>query len=358
MAHTYLPTDYGKQTSWSPHLWLDLWGVWDSVWYMDIAQNGYSTKALTARFPEQTNFPFFPLYPLLMRVIGWVIGDPYLAGLLISNSCLLVSAYLLYRLVEADSNHKTAKRAVKYLFLFPVSFILSGVFTESLFLCLCLLCFFLARRQRWALASLSGMLLSATRPLGVLIMLPLFIEYVQRPRVRSKATQHYPVKNNPQVFSWESLWLLLIPLGLAGFCLYNYQVTGDLFFFKTNQAAWNREFANPMIVVWQSLKVGIGDPHFKKLLEVSFGCTALIGLCAFRKQIGLAYWVLGIYSLLIPMSAGIASQPRFTVVVFPLFIILAMLSRHRQWDWGLSAFLGLLQGGLMVFWCTGYGLVI
>lgn len=355
-AHAYLPTDYGKQTSWSPHLWLDLWGVWDSVWYMDIAQNGYSTQALTTQFPEQTNFPFFPLYPLLMKGLGQVIGDPYLAGLLISNGCLLASAYLLYRLVEADSDCKTAKRAVKYLFLFPVSFILSGVFTESLYLCLTLLCFFFAKRQRWQLASLSGMLLSATRPLGVLIMLPLFIEYLRRPRVSSEAAQLYHDK--PKVLNWNSLWLLLVPLGLLSFCLYNYHVTGDFLFFKTNQSAWNREFANPVVVVWEALKVGVGEPRAKRLLEVFFVCTALTGLTAFRKRIGPAYWMLGLYSLLIPLSAGIASQPRFTVVVFPLFIILAMLGRHRRWDTGLTVSSGLLQGGLMVFWCTGYGLVI
>lgn len=358
VAHAQLPTDYGKQISWSPHLWLDLWGVWDSAWYMDIAQNGYSTEAFRAEFPEQTNFPFFPLYPLLMRGIGWVIGDPYLAGLLISNICLLLSAYLLYRLVEADSNRTMAKRAVKYLFIYPVSFILSGVFTESLYLCLSLLCFFWAKRQRWGLAGLVGMFLSATRPLGVLILLPLLVEYWQRPRVISEAGRRYGFDDRPRRLGWRCLWLGLVPLGLLSFCVYNYHVTGDFLFFKTNQTAWDREFGNPLGVMWEALTVGVSEPSFKKLLEVAFGGITLVGLTAFYKRIGLAYWLLGMYSLLIPLSSGIASQPRFTLVVFPVFVVLAQLGRQRQWDRGLTVGLGVLQGVLMVFWCTGFGLVV
>ena len=39
----------GKSAALSPFPWLDMWGVWDSYWYMDIVQNGYST---VGRLPE------------------------------------------------------------------------------------------------------------------------------------------------------------------------------------------------------------------------------------------------------------------------------------------------------------------
>jgi hypothetical protein len=29
----------------SDRLWLDIWGVWDTGWYLDIAANGYSLTA-------------------------------------------------------------------------------------------------------------------------------------------------------------------------------------------------------------------------------------------------------------------------------------------------------------------------
>ena len=358
-AHVSLPLGYGKQVFWSSHVWLDVWGVWDSAWYMDIIQNGYSMLPRVAAFPNQHNFAFFPLYPLLTKMLSVVIGGrDYLAGLLLSNGCLLASACLLYRLVALDFSLSIARRAVKYLFLFPVGFMLSGLQTESLFLCLSLLSFYAARRQKWAIAGCAGMLLSATRPTGLLIVLPLMVEYWQRPRPTTETVRLHGQEAASKTIRLDVLWLLLIPVGLLGFCVFNYIETGDFFYFKSVQSAWNRAFGNPFVVLWEGLKVGVSEPSFKKLLEVSFCGAALAGLTAFYRRIGLAYWLLGMYSLLVPLSSGIASQPRFTVVVFPLFIVLALMSQRRWWDWVLSAFLGLLQGVLMVFWSTGHGLVI
>ena len=105
ISHAFLERGYGKQFSWSKYLWLDLWGVWDSFWYMDIAQNGYSTAGSIADNPAQTNFAFFPLYPMLMHLLGKISGgEYYLAGLFISNGCLLLSCYLLYKLVERSES--------------------------------------------------------------------------------------------------------------------------------------------------------------------------------------------------------------------------------------------------------------
>lgn len=346
-SYAVLPLSEGKQATWSKYTWLDMWGVWDSFWYMDIVQNGYSTASRLADYPDQTNFPFFPLYPLLMKSVGWMVGDRYfLAGIVISNACLLLSCYVLYRLVEMEWGRHIARRSVQYLFLFPVSFILSGVFTESVYLLLSLLCFYLAKRQNWWLAGLCGALLSATRTLGVLIALPLLYEYLKSIRFKLKRIR------------LNSLFLLLIPLGLIAFSLYTYRATGDPLFFKTNQAAWDRQIVSPLSAFWQALSQGLSEPSYKKLLECAFFAAAFGGLCLFYKRIGFSYWLFGMYSILIPLSAGIASMPRFTLPIFPLFIAIAILSRKGSWNQWLILGLGGLQGALMVLWCTGYGLVI
>jgi len=346
-SYTLLPRGYGKQITWSNHPWLDIWGVWDSLWYMDIAQNGYSLATKLPNYPDQTNFPFFPLYPLLMRLLSpLTLSDPFLSGLLISNACLLTSCYVLYKLTELEWGRAVARRSIKYLFLFPVSFILSGVFTESLYLGLCLLCFYLAKKRRWWLAGLCGGLLSATRTLGVLIALPLLFEY-------AKSIDFKPGRIRP-----NGLFLALVPIGLVAFSYYNYQVTGDFLFFKTNQTAWDREIINPLVSFWQGLTQGLSEPSFKKLLECAFFIGAFGLLSSFYRQIGFSYWLLGMYSIWIPLSAGVASMPRFTLPIFPIFIALALLSRKGQWNLWMSVALGALQGALMVLWCTGQGLVI
>lgn len=347
VSYAVLPLSEGKQTTWSKYSWLDMWGVWDSFWYMDIVQNGYSTASKLIAFPEQTNFPFFPLYPLLIKGLGWAVGGRYfLTGIFISNVCLLLSCYVLYKLVEMQWNKNIARRSVQYLFLFPVSFILSGVFTESLYLLLSLLCFYLAKRRNWWLAGLCGGLLSATRTLGILIAVPLLYEYLKS------------IDFSVRRIRFNSLFLLLIPAGLVAFSLYTYRETGDPLFFKTNQAAWDREIMNPLTSLWQALSQGLSEPSYKKLLECAFFITAFAILCLFYKAIGFSYWLFGMYSIMIPLSAGIASMPRFTLPVFPLFIALAILSRKGSWNRWLTLGLGGLQGALMVLWCTGYGLVI
>src|SRR5436305_1376777 len=49
---------------------------WDSVWYLTIARVGYGHEA--------SRTAFFPLYPLLIRGLGYVTGSDLVAGVLIS----------------------------------------------------------------------------------------------------------------------------------------------------------------------------------------------------------------------------------------------------------------------------------
>ncbi|WP_269851356.1 hypothetical protein [Methanosarcina horonobensis] len=165
-----------NQRIWTNNVWLDIWGVWDTGWYLDISQNGYTARPLDELISFQTNVVFFPLYPLLMRFLGSIIGNQYTAGVIISNFSLIVACIYLYKLVRLDSDESSAFRSVKYLLLFPISFILSGVFTESLYLALALMCFYYARTGKWQLAGIFGFFLSLTRSVGVLIVLPLLYE--------------------------------------------------------------------------------------------------------------------------------------------------------------------------------------
>lgn len=341
------PHPIGKASVLSQYPWLDMWGVWDSYWYMDIVQNGYSTAGRLAEFPDQTNLVFFPLYPLLMKLFSYLTGGNYfIAGLLVSNVCLLVSCYLLYLLVKLEQGRKVARHSVKYLLLFPVSFILSGLFTESLYLCLTLLCFYLARKRQWWLAGACGAALSATRTLGVLIVLPLAFEYMRSLRFRPKAIR------------WNSLFILLVPIGLAAFSYYSYRITGDFLFFKTNQAAWNREVTNPIWALLQAAGQVASEQSVKRLLEICFCLAGLGVLMRFYRALGFSYWLFGMYSILVPLSAGIASMPRFTLPIFPLYIGLALLAGRRWRDRAITGIFCILQAGLMLLWCTGQGLVI
>src|SRR6266704_3136011 len=89
------------------------WYRWDSGHFVLIATQGYTPWWETA---------FFSLYPLLERAGALLIGDPFVAGLIVSNAVGLVMLAVLYRLVEEDFDQECASRTVLYLSVFPTAF--------------------------------------------------------------------------------------------------------------------------------------------------------------------------------------------------------------------------------------------
>lgn len=346
-SSSLIEPQYGKQFTWAKSPILNIWGVWDTFWYVDIAQNGYAVTGTNPANPEQLNLAFFPLYPMLMKVIGSAIGGKYfLAGVIISNFCLLLTSYFLYKLVLLEFNKKIALNSVKYLYLFPTAFILSGVFTESLYLLLLVLCFYAAKTQRWRSAGIIGFFLALTRLPGVLVILPLFYEYLK--------TKEFKLKQ----VKFDLLFLLLIPLGLFVYASYNYYLTGDFFTFTHTQAAWNRSLTDPVSAIVNGLRDGLFKPSLRRLIESIFAIVSLTLVLLFWRKIGVSYWLFSLYSILLPLLSGVISMPRLVLPIFPLYILFAQFSRNRSLDQSLTLALGLLQGFLMVFWSRGYSLIV
>ena len=125
-----------------------LWNVYDTTIYTKIAETGYESDPgfLTA---------FFPGYPLLIKLASvLVFGNTLLAAILVSNIAALIFFWYLYRLVEADYGHITARRAVILSALFPSSFFLFMGYTEAPLLAFTVSALYYGRQQKWWLAGL------------------------------------------------------------------------------------------------------------------------------------------------------------------------------------------------------------
>ena len=109
---------------------LDVFGSrWDTGFYASIAEEGYRYQGVPL-----PSVAFFPLYPLMMRAVGALVGDVLVAGILISNAALLLAVMLLYRLADESWGEAVAGRTVWYFLIFPAAFFGTAVYSESLFL--------------------------------------------------------------------------------------------------------------------------------------------------------------------------------------------------------------------------------
>ena len=132
----------------------------DASYYLAIATHGYVTTA-------SNNLAFFPLYPLMIRAVGFVTGSDVTAGLLISFASFALALLLLHRLTELELGRRAADATVLLLAFAPLSFFFSAIYTESLFLLLSVAAVLAARRERWAVAGILAGLATLTRPTGV-----------------------------------------------------------------------------------------------------------------------------------------------------------------------------------------------
>ncbi|HUL62471.1 MAG TPA: mannosyltransferase family protein, partial [Methanocella sp.] len=209
-----------------------IWNVWDGSWYIGIARDGYSAAPVNVE--RMANYAFFPLYPALVRLAAAMIGNYALAGIAVSNVCLLVACLYLYRYVLLDegSDREAARRSVKYLLLFPLAFLFSAVLTESLFVALAIACLYYARRGRWAIAGPLGFLIALTRPTGIAVLAPMAYEYARQNQLSLKLSG-ISRWAKPQVLP------LLMPLLAMGlWVLFNYYLTGDFLGFVHIQSNW------------------------------------------------------------------------------------------------------------------------
>lgn len=345
LSRIFLEPFHGQQYVWkySSHLWLDIWGVWDSGYYMNIAHYGYSSAiSNNPATLYQANYAFFPLYPLLIRLGHWLSGNYLVSGIIISNVCFLIASYFLYRLIEKQEDQVTARNVVKYLFLFPTAFIFSGVFTESLFLMLLILAFYLAQKRKWYGVGICGFFLTLTRSIGIFMLLPLVYEYAKL--IEFKVSK----------IKFDALFFLFFPAGLMLFAAFNFFLTKDPLGFVHIQSAWGRHLVNPVHIVFSNL-------FFGNAYEIVLACTAIICLglvLMFYDKLRFSYFLLALLAILVPLFSGLASLPRYVLIVFPLYIIFAKLSKNSLVDQFLTITLALLQGFLMVFWSNGFEVVM
>jgi Gpi18-like mannosyltransferase len=302
-----------------PNGFFEVWNRWDALNYLHIAEHGYQATG-----DKQHLLAFYPLYPALIRALQPLCGSFLAAGFWISGAASVATAVLFHRLALID-HAEDATRAVFFMLVFPTSYALHIPYTESLFLTLACASLLLARSRRWALAGLLGACAALTRINGVALGAALLLEAWSEHR---------------QDRRWRADWLflLLVPAGALGYLLVNQFVAGDPFAFLRFQHEHFRRTLdwpwNGYVVMWRSflgsfLGRAPGDVFVLRSQELLFATLMLAATAASIVRLRASYAAYMVVNTLLVMSFTYPwSVPRYVVILFPVYLLMARLGRR------------------------------
>lgn len=301
------------------NLFIDGLSRWDSGWFFAIAHNGYLNLG------EQKDTAFFPFYPIVIGILGrWL--DIHLSGIIISNISFMISLLLLYQIVLKDHGHEVADRTVTLLAFNPFSIFFSAVYSESLFIMCVLLSFYWGERRNWILAAISAAAAGATRVVGFLTIVGLALLYLEQ------------IHFNWQGVRKDILWIILSIGGPIGYMLFLGIQFGNPFQFIESQyvAGWGKEVNMQLAVdtIRNSFSVNAlvtGQFHAMNLIHLLSAFFALLVLGVGVMYVRLPYILWGLLTVFASFSLW-RSMGRYLIVIFPLYIVVALVCKGKQFD--------------------------
>jgi hypothetical protein len=324
-----------------PNLVVDGLVRWDSFHYANIALNGY----------DRMKTAFFPLYPLLVASLRVIVGNVYVAGLLVSNAALLVALGYVYALARREYDQTGATRTVFYLATAPGSVFFSAMYTESLFVALVAATFYHARSAQWSRAALAGGLAAATRNTGVVLAAVIALEGLHQVGVRVR----------PQVWCVRALWShvrlqgrrvvharyalaasAIVPIGLLAYMAFLGHAFHDPLAFLHAEAFWGKHvsLSNLMHILPQ------GHLTLANQLDILVTLTLVPLVLSVCRRMRPAYIVFTLASFLMPLdTGGTAGMTRYALMLVPCYLLLGSLVRRP----GLDRLILCLSLALMTF---------
>lgn len=328
---------------------------WDCSWYLGIAEKGYEGFPI----PNRSNvgrWAFFPLYPLLVRGLGNLSSLPLLrAAVLASMAAAYAACLAAWPLLERDLRAYALYSA--FLLGGPLSFQFTSVLTEPLFVLLTSCVFLALKRPNYLAAGAFSALLSATRLVGVFIVVATVIRMYQDYR------SHHPTAALASFPAWVLarprllVAILVSPLGLFAYMLFLHVTVGDGFAFVHVQRAFGRVAGNPVLYLWEGIsampKGGFlpSAPQWSAL-AVIVG-LALCAVLAVRRQYEAALFCA--LCIVLPMITNLSSMVRYVGALAPLIMLSAQLMSRPAPLW-LAALVLALVGCYLVTqaWMGGH----
>ena len=314
---------------------VNLQARWDTDFYHQIATVGYRWDPSV--FLHQ-NVVFFPLYPLLMRWGGALLGGhPLLAGTVISLAAFAGAIALLYRMAVLELGEEKAWPVILLVSTYPFALFYSVVYTESLFLFLTVGAFYAMRRRYLLLAALAGFAAGLTRPNGFWLAVPLLW-------LATTGAEGRGGRGGRGGRDVPAILAALAPLaGVAIFSAYLSVRFGDALAWMHGQAAWGmpllgRGPAPDPVRTAEDLRLKASEVivYAGDIAAFFLAATAILPVA---RRVGAAYGLWIAINIFPPVAAHLfISLGRFTSVLFPLFFWLALVVPRRRVAWLAGVF--------------------
>lgn len=308
--------------------------VWDCGWYHSIVERGYD------RIPDKdlsANYAFFPAFPIGVLLAMKLTGASFVTAGLALNAVLSGLFCWLALRYGRELNLKDETETTTFLVAFllsPWSLYNHVPYTEMLFNVTALGAFVFWRRGNFVAAAVFGLVLTATRPTGILLPLALLVETCWRER-------HHLIELALQP-DGRLRALAVMPLGLAAFIVFLYVRVGDpLAYQHIQEFGWGMSFGNPVAVLLAASLAGPISQYGAAAFVVA-SLLLLTGVLLRRIPAPLAAfaWL----APCVPLSALVVSQPRYALALFPLYLVVPAAPRSIRF-----ALIGLLALGQAIF---------
>ncbi len=337
--------------------WLSQCG--DVPHYIRIAQEGYTVGGEWDHL-----IAFYPLFPMLIKLVGFVVGDHLIAGIFISNICAILAGVYMFKLVKIDYSEKTASMAVLFMFLYPFSFFMSFCYTESLFIMLSLMCIYYTRQGKWIATGIIGFFAALTRTQGIVLFGVAAYEWVIQAREKVQAkTLGEGFKEFFKGLRWTGVFSLLIPAGYGVYLSLNKYLFGDWFKFLEFQksAPWYQESGFIPENLMGHLGMSVDHPGLAIIMYIP---QFLVFVLAFAMIFaGVKYKVRTSYLLHIAaytvasfLSTWLISGGRYMLSCLMMFVPMAVLAKNKVWRYVITVTMTAL--GLIMFYLYISGFAI
>ncbi|MEO8286920.1 MAG: glycosyltransferase family 39 protein [Chloroflexota bacterium] len=319
---------------------IGLWNIYDVRYYTDISERGYSSD----RSWETAHFPGFPL--MIKAVTPLTLGNSLLASFIIANVCAVLFFWFLYRLVQLDYSADIARRAVLLSAIFPSSFFLFLGYSEAPLLATMVAAIYYARQEKWWLVGVLAGGAALIKQPGVLILLPLAFIFWQQ----------YRANRERWILSRKlsCLWLLLAPVAALSFSLYRYLYIATPMSDAMDMGDGQR-LAIPGLPLMKAVQaIGPENPLLPyNLMDIAFTLLMIalvVGVVLKLRSTPYSLFAIamGIVNLSIYMYVYVfrpeVNAPRRLLIIFPIFILLALVTESRR----TYRMLAYVSGGLFL----------